>query len=159
MTYKPLVYVAHPCGSGLNKNRKKCRRIISLLTKELGDKYIFISPVLNYGHMYFDVDYICGIETCIDLLKRCNMLLLAGEWKGSKGCLCEYGAARAMGMPVSELAGYFSSKYLSALNSVNVRCLHPGIHGQRFETISAKRPDLYPEELSEEYKESGAEEP
>lgn len=51
MSYKQLVYVAHPCGSDIKANTKECRNIISMLTKKLGDKYIFISPVLNYSHL------------------------------------------------------------------------------------------------------------
>lgn len=134
MSYKPLVYVAHPCGGLIRKNRKECRQIIKVLTKNLGEKYVFISPILNLGHMYYDVDYICGIETCIDLLQRCNILLLTGDWKNSKGCLCEYGAARAMQMPVSELKNYCFSDYIVGLNFMEINALHPGAHGQKFET-------------------------
>lgn len=134
MSYKPLVYVAHPCGGLIRKNRKECRQIIKVLTKNLGEKYVFISPILNFGHMYYDVDYICGIETCIDLLQRCNILLLTGDWKNSKGCLCEYGAARAMQMPVSEMKNYCFSNYIVGLNFVEINALHLGAHGQKFET-------------------------
>lgn len=134
MSYKPLVYVAHPCGGLIRKNRKECRQIIKMLTKNLGEKYVFISPILNFGHMYYDVDYICGIESCIDLLQRCNILLLTGDWKNSKGCLCEYGAARAMQMPVSELKNYCFSDYIVGLNFMEINALHPGAHGQKFET-------------------------
>ena len=134
MSYKPLVYVAHPCGGLIRKNRKECRQIIKVLTKNLGEKYVFISPILNFGHMYYDVDYICGIETCIDLLQRCNILLLTGDWKNSKGCLCEYGAARALQMPVSELKNYCFSDYIVGLNFMEINALHPGAHGQKFET-------------------------
>ena len=130
MSYKPLVYVAHPCGGLIRKNRKECRQIIKVLTKNLGEKYVFISPILNFGHMYYDVDYICGIETCIDLLQRCNVLLLTGDWKNSKGCLCEYGAARAMQMPVSEM----QNDYVAGFGLVDIRSLHMGAHGQKFET-------------------------
>lgn len=139
MSYKPLVYVAHPCGGLIRKNRKECRQIIKVLTKNLGEKYVFISPILNFGHMYYDVDYICGIETCIDLLQRCNILLLTGDWKNSKGCLCEYGAARAMQMPVSEM----QNDYVAGFGFVDIKSLHMGAHGQKFET---KRE---PSELSE----------
>lgn len=134
MSYKPLVYVAHPCGGLIRKNRKECRQIIKVLTKNLGEKYVFISPILNFGHMYYDVDYICGIETCIALLQRCNILLLTGDWKNSKGCLCEYGAARAMQMPVSEMKNYCFSDYIVGLNFMEINALHPGAHGQKFET-------------------------
>lgn len=134
MSYKQLVYVAHPCGGLIRKNRKECQQIIKMLTKNLGEKYVFISPILNFGHMYYDVDYICGIETCIDLLQRCNILLLTGDWKNSKGCLCEYGAARAMQMPVSEMKNYCFSDYIAGLNFVEINALHLGAHGQKFET-------------------------
>ena len=131
MNYKPLVYVAHPCGSDIKENRKECRNIISMLTKTLGDKYIFISPVLNYSHMYHDVDYISGMETCLSLLQRCSFLLLAGDWKNSKGCLCEYGAARSMGMAVSELTKYVVL-YGNNL-TLSIHCLHQSVHGQKLE--------------------------
>ena len=136
MNYKPLVYVAHPCGSDIKANRKECQNIIGMLTKTLGDKYIFISPVLNYSHMYHDVDYICGMETCLSLLQRCSFLLLAGDWKNSKGCLCEYGAARAIDMPRSELIRMFAvsdSHHSEKLVKANIVCLHPNMHGQKLE--------------------------
>ena len=134
MNYKPLVYVAHPCGNDIEKNRKACQEIISMLTKRLGDKYIFISPVLNYSHMYHDVDYVGGLETCIGLLQRCSYLLLAGDWKNSKGCLCEYGAARALDMPISELAKHIwvnEDNIQKAESSID--CLHKSMHGQKLE--------------------------
>ena len=146
MSYKQLVYVAHPCGGLIRKNRKECRQIIKMLTKNLGEKYVFISPILNFGHMYYDVDYICGIETCIDLLQRCNILLLTGDWKNSKGCLCEYGAARAMQMPVSEMKNDCFSDYIAGLNFVEINALHPGAHGQKFET--KREPSVLSDQLT-----------
>lgn len=146
MSYKQLVYVAHPCGGLIRKNRKECRQIVKMLTKNLGEKYVFISPILNFGHMYYDVDYICGIETCIDLLQRCNILLLTGDWKNSKGCLCEYGAARAMQMPVSEMKNYCFSDYIAGLNFVEINALHPGAHGQKFET--KREPSVLSDQLT-----------
>ena len=146
MSYKQLVYVAHPCGGLIRKNRKECRQIIKMLTKNLGEKYVFISPILNFGHMYYDVDYICGIETCIDLLQRCNILLLTGDWKNSKGCLCEYGAARAMQMPVSEMKNYCFSDYIAGLNFVEINALQPGAHGQKFET--KREPSVLSDQLT-----------
>ena len=140
MNYKPLVYVAHPCGSDIKANRKECRNIISMLTKTLGDKYIFISPVLNYSHMYHDVDYISGLETCLSLLQRCSFLLLAGDWKNSKGCLCEYGAARSMGMAVSELTKYVAL-YGNDL-TLSINCLHKSVHGQKLETDTFGNPPV-----------------
>ena len=140
MNYKPLVYVAHPCGSDIKANTKECRNIISMLTKTLGDKYIFISPVLNYSHMYHDVDYISGMETCLGLLQRCSFLLLAGDWKNSKGCLCEYGAARSMGMAVSELTKYVMLYENNLTLSIN--CLHQSVHGQKLETDNFGNPPV-----------------
>lgn len=134
MNYKPLVYVAHPCGSDIKANTKECRNIISMLTKKLGDKYIFISPVLNYSHMYHDVDYINGMETCLSLLQRCSFLLLAGDWKNSKGCLCEYGAARAIDMPISELAKHIWGNEDNVQKAeLTIDCLQQNTHGQKLE--------------------------
>lgn len=86
---------------------------------------------LTRSHMYHDVDYISGMEPCLSLLQRCSFLLLAGDWKNSKGCLCEYGAARAMGMAVSELTKYVEL-YRNSL-TLSINCLHQSVHGQKLE--------------------------
>lgn len=40
------------------------------------------------------------LEVYLDLLKRCDAMLLTGEWEGSDGCLLELGAAQALEKPV-----------------------------------------------------------
>lgn len=93
-----LVYVAQPFG-GDTDAYKVARRIIRDLIKNY-PQTIFISPILQYGFMYEDVEYIEGLEICINLLRRCDRLLLLRGWRESRGCMAERAAARALGIPI-----------------------------------------------------------
>lgn len=46
MSYKPLVYVAHPCGGLIRKNRKECRQILKVLTKILAKNMFSLAQYL-----------------------------------------------------------------------------------------------------------------
>ena len=93
-----LVYVAQPFGGDTNAY-KAARHIIRDLIKNY-PRAVFISPILQYGFMYEDVEYIEGLEICINLLRRCDRLLLLPGWKESRGCIAEWATARALGIPI-----------------------------------------------------------
>lgn len=76
------------------------------LTTNCNNSYVFISPVLNFGHMYVDVDYIDGVNVCLDLLNACDGLLLANAWQTSRGCMAEYAFAKAIEMPIQHIAEF-----------------------------------------------------
>lgn len=99
---RKLVYVAHPYG-GTDENLAKCEELISELTIKNYKNYVFVSPVLNFGHMYKAYDYVTGLNFCLDLLAESDMLLLAGEWKSSKGCVAEYTFAMGRGITCVDL--------------------------------------------------------
>lgn len=96
---KELVYVAHPYG-GLEYNKKACEDKIQKLAELFYDSHVFVSPVLNFGHMYKDYQYVAGIDICLSLLERCDTLLLSGNWISSKGCMAEYAFAKAKGIRI-----------------------------------------------------------
>ena len=93
-----LVYVAQPFG-GDTDAYKVARRIIRNLIKNY-PRVVFISPILQYGFMYEDVEYIEGLEICINLLRRCDRLLLLPGWQSSRGCVAEWATARELGIPI-----------------------------------------------------------
>lgn len=93
-----LVYVAQPFG-GDTDAYKVARRIMRDLIKNY-PRVVFISPILQYGYMYEDVKYIEGLEICINLLRKCDRLLLLKGWHESRGCMAEWAAARALGIPI-----------------------------------------------------------
>lgn len=122
-----LVYIAHPYG-GKPENAKAVERIIEelnsgdhpMLTRKIpvfrtagewiqiiseiqADELIhaaYESPIHQQGFMYEGVPYITGLQRCLRMLDTCNMLLLCGDWKHSKGCLAEFGFAMARHIPI-----------------------------------------------------------
>ena len=116
-----LVYIAHPYG-GKPENAKAVERIIEDLTAGnhplLGNPIIialhasngipsiellqavYVSPIHQQGFMYEGTPYLAGLQKCLELLRRCDVLLLCGDWQNSKGCLAEFGFATARKMPI-----------------------------------------------------------
>ncbi len=106
-----LVYVAHPYG-GKPENARTVRKIIERMTvnppQELLDRLgeddqdhiVYVSPIHQQGFMYDETPYLTGLAKCTGLLGRCDALLLFGDWLQSKGCVAEYGFAKAKKMPI-----------------------------------------------------------
>lgn len=99
MKNKKLIYIAHPFG-GEPTNTEACEDLVRMLTANFGESYIFVSPVLNFGHMYEHVGYVNGLDTCLDLLNICDGLFLATGWEKSRGCMAEYGFAKGREMKI-----------------------------------------------------------
>ena len=100
-----LVYLAHPYG-GDEKNVEDAKRIVKKLVKECPHT-VFLSPLQATGFYYNDIPYINGMDHCIELLKRCDELLLCKGWQDSKGCCMEYAAAQITNKPISFLEDIF----------------------------------------------------
>lgn len=123
-----FVYVAHPYG-GKPENKKAVEQIIRglnsgdhpMLTREIpafhttmhpleqaiskvqADELIhatYQSSIHQLGFMYEDIPYVTGLQKCLAMLSRCDMLLLCGDWKHSKGCMAELGFAMARHIPI-----------------------------------------------------------
>lgn len=111
-----LVYVAHPYG-GDERNAQAVKQIIEDLTegnhpllenptvpavhalfgvaaKDLMQA-VYVPPIHQQGFMYAGTPYLTGLQKCLELLRRCDVLLLCGDWQNSKGCLAEFGFAMA----------------------------------------------------------------
>ena len=83
-----LIYVAHPY-NGKEENRKCVEEKIKKLVKKY-PRHTFISPIHSFGFMYNWVDdYEQGMEMCIDLLGKCDGLILCEGWEDSQGCITE----------------------------------------------------------------------
>lgn len=116
-----LVYIAHPYG-GKPENAQAVKQIIEDLTEgnhpllanhtiiamhtpdgipsiELLQA-VYVSPIHQQGFMYEGTPYLAGLQKCLELLRRCDVLLLCGDWQNSKGCLAEFGFAMARKMPI-----------------------------------------------------------
>lgn len=97
---KKLVYISHP-SSGLVENTKKVEKIIEKLYSDVNirNNCIIVSPIHNYGFMYNSVDYDTGLSFCTDLLERCDVMWVFGNWESSKGCKTEIALAKKIGIP------------------------------------------------------------
>lgn len=91
MNNKKLVYISHP-SSGKQENTDRVTKILTGLCsdKDITDKYCFVSPIHNYGSMYNMLNYETGLNLCLDLLAKCDIMLLCGDWESSRGCNIEY---------------------------------------------------------------------
>lgn len=97
MKNNKLYYFAHPYTGDIEKNMELCTKRVN----ELLDYGWNIFSPLNHSHP-LDVekqrDPMKWYELDILFLKRCDGIILAPEWRESKGCMMEYGIARALGL-------------------------------------------------------------
>lgn len=82
-----LVYISHPF-SGLEENKLKIENIIRTLTLSYPDN-TYVSPVHCFGFLYNDVSYENGLEFCLNLLEKCDKMMVFGDWRSSRGCTAE----------------------------------------------------------------------
>lgn len=96
---KTLIYVAHPFG-GLEENKLKVERFIEQFQKY--SDMTFVSPIHAFGNQYHAVSYEQGIDSCLSLLEKCDILLIPRfrEMETSKGCLMELGFAKGAGITI-----------------------------------------------------------
>lgn len=92
-----LIYVSHPF-SNIQENKQKVEDIVRKLAKKHLEN-IFISPVHCFGFMYNDFDYDTGLNMCLELLKRCDIMYVYGDWENSKGCKAEIKFCEENGIP------------------------------------------------------------
>ena len=94
-----VLYVAHPFGGDLD-NVSRAEIQLSKL-RNLLPRHTLISPIHNWSYLdYGMTDRVEAISDCVNLLLRCDALILTGRWEESAGCRAEYIAAKVKGLPV-----------------------------------------------------------
>ena len=96
-----VVYVAHPYG-GSPKNKLLAEEIIKKLFRDYPE-VTFISPIHAIVCPYCSVSFEVGMDYCFSILKRCDCLLLTGDWQHSRGCVFEKEFADTHNIPVKIL--------------------------------------------------------
>ncbi|WP_066719937.1 DUF4406 domain-containing protein [Clostridium sp. Marseille-P299] len=99
-----LIYISHPYG-GMESNRISVENIITELSEKHPEN-TYISPIHCFGFMYDTVSYENGLEMCLNLLERCDKMLVFGDWKKSRGCTAEVLYAENLMLPY-EVVGNF----------------------------------------------------
>ena len=84
---KSLVYISHPSG-GKEYNTLDIQRIVEILVSNdyFFENFTYVSPVHNFGFMYNTLDYEKGLNLCLDLLNKCDVMLVFGDYTTSTGC-------------------------------------------------------------------------
>lgn len=97
-----MIYVAHPYG-GDKENVDRAAVCLGRL-KEMHPYKTLFSPLHNWDWDTYDPDHQTKpMQDCLMILKRCDAVILCGNWKKSMGCMQEYSAAYVLGIPVFEL--------------------------------------------------------
>lgn len=89
-----VIYVSHPY-KGSHTNSVLVEKITEKLQKQF-PQAVFFSPIHAIKDDYIETDYVLGLSHCIELLRRCDGIVLCGDWKNSKGCMAEYFTAKQM---------------------------------------------------------------
>ncbi len=80
-----LIYCSHKFGGKLENAKAAETKIKKLQLENPSNTYI--SPIHAFGFMYDDMDYDVGLRLCLDLLAKCDMMLILSEM--SKGVRAE----------------------------------------------------------------------
>ncbi len=79
----------------------------------------FFSPIHTTGFAYNLIPYVKGMNWCLNMLDRCDALILCNGWETSKGCLMEYAYALAKDKPIF----IFDKKYLYLIKKNKIKPL------------------------------------
>lgn len=95
-----IIYISHPFTGDEKKNRKDARHIAAILASLYPDT-VFLNP-LDALHSVEDasLDYPDALGQALEVMKRCDGVILTGNWTRSEGCMAEVEAATSQGLPI-----------------------------------------------------------
>lgn len=97
---EPVVaYMAHPYGGKKENIEKACNMAEKLAGRH--PRMSIINPLDNFRYLeYFGERDI--LERGKQVLERCDVLIMTGDWKTSPGCMGEFSFAYNHGIPIIE---------------------------------------------------------
>lgn len=97
---EPVVaYMAHPYGGKAENIEKACNMAEKLAGRH--PRMSIINPLDNFRHLeYFGERDILAREK--QVLERCDVLIMTGDWKKSPGCMGEFSFAYNHDIPIIE---------------------------------------------------------
>lgn len=97
---EPVVaYMAHPYGGKAENIEKACNMAEKLAGRH--PRMSIINPLDNFRHLeYFGERDILAREK--QVMERCDVLIMTGDWKKSPGCMEEFSFAYHHGIPIIE---------------------------------------------------------
>ncbi len=91
-----VAYVAHPF-NGKKLNIAKSKVVIEQIHQR-HPCLILLNPLTVFSYEKYSKEknaYTTQLEDCLQLLSKCDYLILTGDWENSRGCLCEWGFAQS----------------------------------------------------------------
>lgn len=99
-----LIYVSH-----IYQNKEENKQEVEGIIKNLianDKKYLpehkkitYVSPIHAYGFLYEETEYEEGLNMCLDLLNKCDLMLVFGDYQNSVGCKAEIEFCEENGIP------------------------------------------------------------
>ena len=80
-----LIYCSHKFGGSMENAKAVELKIKRLQLADASNTYI--SPIHAFGFLYNEVDYLTGLNWCLELLSKCDMMIVLSEM--SKGVRAE----------------------------------------------------------------------
>ena len=99
-----MFYISHPYTGDETRNQMEARTITATL-KAAYPQLIFVNPLDAFQYAKHS-GYEQILTQCIELLCRCDGIILTGKWRQSRGCMAELEAARKQAIPVTELSDW-----------------------------------------------------
>ena len=96
-----LIYCSHKFGGSLENAKAAELKIKRLQLADPSNTYI--SPIHAFGFMYNDVPYETGLEMCLDLLRKCDKMVVLSDL--SRGVRAEIKFCTENEIPVEFLEG------------------------------------------------------
>lgn len=95
-----VMYISHPYTGNEKENRKDARRITKILASLYPDR-VFLSP-LDAMRPVDDanLDYSDVLLQMLELMDRCDGVIMTGDWLCSEGCQSEIASALLSRKPV-----------------------------------------------------------
>lgn len=93
-----VCYLSHPFSGDEEKNRAAAEAIQRAL-QERYPRTLYINPLANFEALEgMEYDTIMGY--CLELLYRCDAIVMAGDYRTSRGCMADLAFARQHFIPV-----------------------------------------------------------
>lgn len=92
-----LIYVSHPYQMK-EENKLDAENVVRKLVND-NPNHTYISGLHPFYFMYDEFDYETGINMCLEVLRRCDMMYVYGDWENSRGCKTEIEFCKKHGIP------------------------------------------------------------
>lgn len=136
-----VFYLSHPFTGNEEKNRIETTKLMQLLGSTF-PQYVFLSPIDAMKPMEHLLDYDTILSQTLELLKRCDGIILTGRWQESNGCQAEYDLAKKLCLSISFGVAGFYQQYGEEKGQKKEPTVRPGTERTDTDPTSSSGPRL-----------------